>query len=122
MNPRRWLNVVGIGVLLVVVAMIVSLLTLLDKEHFGFLVGPSFLMVITSGVFVGAVLVLIGAIAMPQRKTWRGIVLIVWALIAVTSPLFGFLFLLPWTVMTVMLPVVIVALIGLRRELAVRDR
>ena len=47
MNPRRWLNVVGIGVLLVVVAMIVSLLTLVDKEHFGFLVGPSFLMVIT---------------------------------------------------------------------------
>lgn len=122
MSTRGWLNVTAIGVVAVVVPMIVSLLTLVDKEHFGFLVGSAFLMTISAGVMLGAVVVLVGAIAMPQRKTWRGIVLIVWALIAVTSPLFGFLFLLPWTVMTVMLPVVIVALVGLRRQLAITDR
>jgi hypothetical protein len=40
----------------------------------------------------------------------------VWALIALTSPAFGFLFLLPWGFLAVTLPLVIVALVGAFRE------
>jgi hypothetical protein len=114
--PRRpvWLTVATTGVVLVVIAMAVSALVILDKEHFGWLVGSAFLPVITSGVMVGAILVLIAAWKLPQRKTWRGIALILWALIALTSPAFGFLFLFPWGVLALTLPVIIVALVGLR--------
>jgi hypothetical protein len=39
----------------------------------------------------------------------------VWALIALTSPAFGYLFLLPWGVLLVALPAVIAALVTARR-------
>jgi hypothetical protein len=116
-RPRRggWI-LATVGVSLVVLAMIVAALVIWDKQHFGWLVGSAFLPVLTSGVLVGSILVLAGALLLPRRKSWQAILLIVWALIALTSPLFGFLFLLPWAVLAVLLPVVIVALVGLRRE------
>jgi hypothetical protein len=113
-RPRRGgLILAAVGLALVAIAMIFVALVLIDKEHFGELVGTMFLQVITSGVIVGSLMMLVGALMLPQRWTWRGIVLIVWSLIALTSPLFGFLFLAPWAVMLVTLPVAIVALVGL---------
>lgn len=114
--PRRvWLNLATTGVVLVVIAMVVVALVLIDKPHFGFLVGTTFVQVITSGVMIGAALTLVGVWKLPQRRAWPGIALIVWSLIALTSPAFGFLFLLPWSILALALPVIIVALVGLYR-------
>jgi hypothetical protein len=108
-HPRRlWLVLATLGCVFVVLAMIASALVLLDKPHFGWMVGSAFLAIISSGVIAGGLLVLIASAG--QWRTWRGIVLIVWGLIAVTSPLFGFLFLLPWSILVLMLPLVIVVL------------
>lgn len=115
---RTWLKVVMIGCAMVVVAMIVVALVILDKEDFGGLVGTWFLPVIGSGVIVGGLVVVVGAWKLPQRKSWRGIALILWGLIAVTSPAFGFMFMLPWGALVVLLPVVIVALTLLFKESA----
>jgi hypothetical protein len=108
----------AIGCGLVVLAMAVSALVLFDKPHFGWLVDTWFLPVITSGCIVGAVLMLIGVLKLPERWTWRGIVLLVWALIALTSPIFGFLFLAPWSVLVLMLPLVIPLFVTLFRATA----
>jgi hypothetical protein len=115
MPERTWWRLATTGVVLVVLAMAVSALVVADKQRFGWLVGSAFLPVITSGVIVGSILLLIGAWKLPQRKTWRGIALILWGLIALTSPAFGIMFLLPWGVLALALPVIIVALVGLRR-------
>lgn len=88
---------------------------MLDKEHFGWMVGGMFLPTIVSGCFVGALLMLVGTLMLPERWTWRGIVLLVWALIALTSPGFGYLFLLPWGVLALLLPVVIPVFVQLYR-------
>ena len=112
---RRWLIVTTIGVALVVIAMIVVALVIIDKDTFGDLVGPSFLAIITSGVLVGAIILLIGTLMQPLRKTWRGLVLIAWGLIALTSPLFGIMFLLPWAVLVLMLPLVVAIFVTLFR-------
>src|SRR5688572_29044794 len=81
-----------VGVAMIALGMLVATLVIWDKEHFGWLVGSSFLPIMTSGVILGSIVILIGAWMLPQRKSWRAIVLFVWALIALTSPLFGFLF------------------------------
>lgn len=114
MSKTGWLRLATIGVALVVIAMAVSFLVIADKPHFGWLVGSAFLPVITSGVIVGGILVILGAWKLPERKTWRAIALMIWGLIAITSPAFGFLFLLPWGVLALGLPVIIMALVGLR--------
>lgn len=117
LRPRRtWLIITTIGCALVVFAMVVVALVLLDKEHFGWLVGSTFLAVITSGVIVGGLVVMVGAWNLPQRKSWRGITLILWGLIAITSPAFGIMFLLPWGALVALLPVVIAVLSTLFRE------
>ncbi|HVG24877.1 MAG TPA: hypothetical protein VND45_12030 [Thermoanaerobaculia bacterium] len=115
MTRRRWLQLAAAGCAFVVLAMIVSALVLVDKTHFGWMVGTAFLGIITSGCIVGALLMLVSALMLPERKTWRGIVLIAWALIALTSPLFGFLFLVPWGVLVIMLAVVIPVFVTLFR-------
>jgi hypothetical protein len=102
---RRWLVLASIGVALVAVALVVVVLVIADKAHFGGLVGPAFLPILTGGIFAGAILVLIGAWKLPVPMKWR-VVLIVWALVALTSPLFGFLFLLPFGVLAFFLPAV----------------
>ena len=108
----------AIGCGLVILAMAVSALVILDKARFGWLVGTWFLPVISSGCFVGAAMILVGVLKLPERWTWRGIVLLVWALIALTSPAFGFLFLLPWGVLVVTLPLVIPIFVTLFRATA----
>lgn len=115
-RPRRGgLTLATIGVALIVIALITALLVLLDKKHFGWMVGTWFLPVMLSGVIAGSLALLGGALMLPGKKRWQVIALIVWALIAATSPLFGWLFLLPWCLLAVTLPVVIVALVQLRR-------
>ena len=111
----RWPLVATVGVILVVLALAVVCLVIVDKPHFGGLVGSSFLPIITGGIFLGAILLAVATWNLPIRKTWRGAVLFIWALVALTSPLFGYLFLLPWAVLVVTLPVVAWILFGLHR-------
>jgi hypothetical protein len=113
---RRWVWVATLGLVLVLIAFIVSALVIVDKERFGSLVGPAFLPAITVNVFVGGALMLLSVLMMPSvRRTWRGITLILWAVIALTSPVFGFLFLLPWGVLVLALTVVIPIFVTLFR-------
>jgi hypothetical protein len=104
---RAWLFTLAAGLLLVLIALVVVALVIADKPHFGWLVGSAFLPAITSGVMVGALMMFVAALRLPERKTWRRIILIAWSVIAVTSPAFGIMFLLPWGVMVVTLPLVI---------------
>jgi MFS family permease len=112
---RRWLILAMAGCGLVVLAMAISALVVIDKPRFGWLVGTMFLPAITSGVMVGSILLLIGAWNLPERKRWRGVTLLMWGLIALTSPAFGIMFLLPWGFLVLMLPFVIAAFVGLVR-------
>lgn len=114
-SRRRWLMVAMIGVALVTSAMLVVALVIFAKEQFGGLVGSAFLPVITSGVLAGSIMVIVAALKLPERKNWRGIVLLVWGLVGLISPVFGIMFLLPWTLLALSLPVVISNLITLSR-------
>jgi len=120
MSRRAWLIVATIGCAFVVIAMGVSTLVVADKSQFGWLVGAWFLPIITSGVIAGGVILLIAAwsIRVEERK-WRRYILMAWAVIAVTSPLFGILFLLPWCILAVMLPFVVASLVSLFRANAI---
>ncbi len=110
-GPRRGrLIVATIGVALAALAMLTIALVMLDKTHFGWMVGTWFPEIISGGMIVGGLVLLVGAAFLPERKTWRGILLIVWALIAITSPGFGLMFLLPWGVLALSLPLVIAIL------------
>jgi hypothetical protein len=106
---RRWLLLATIGCTLVVLGLITTALVAFDKPHFGSMVGTWFLPIITGGVFVGAILVLLAAWNLPDR-TWRRWFLMIWALVAITSPALGYLFLFPWALLAITLPVVIVIL------------
>jgi hypothetical protein len=115
-GPRRiWLVLTTIGCTLITLALIVVALVLPDKAHFGWLVGSLFLEVVSSGVIVGSLVLLVGAWNLPGRKRWRGITLLAWGLVALTSPLFGILFLLPWGLLVLLLPVVWMIVIGFFR-------
>jgi hypothetical protein len=111
----RWLVLTAAGCAFITAAMLVTALVVLDKPHFGWLVGTFFLEIITSGVMVGSVMLLAGAWNLPQRTQWRGIVLLAWGLVALTSPAFGMLFLLPWGLLALTLPVVVAILIAFSR-------
>lgn len=114
-TPRKWLYVAMAGCALVVLTLIVVALVIVDKPRFGGLVGHSFLQVITSGIFAGAGLLLVGTWNLPRRRSWRSLVLFAWAIVALTSPLFGLLFLLPWGVLALTLPLVIFIFVTLFR-------
>jgi hypothetical protein len=114
-GERRWLWVAVTGFGLVIIGMIVVALVLVDKPLFGGLVGTWFAEIISGGVMAGSVVMLVGTAMLPIRKSWRGYTLFFWALVAVTSPLFGFLFLLPWSVLVLTMPVVIAIFIKLFR-------
>ena len=116
MSEKTWVNLATAGVVLVVVPLILFVLVMADKKHFGWMVGTPFLGGTLGSVLLGGLVLLVAAWKLPARKTWRGILLMVWALIAVTSPAFGIMFLLPWGVLALLLPVVIVALVGVRRR------
>lgn len=104
---RGWLALAIAGCFLVVLTLAVVCLVLVDKPHFGWLVGSMFLPIITSGIFAGAIMLVLATWNLPVRRNWRGMVLFGWALVALTSPLFGFLFLVPWAVLVLALPVVV---------------
>jgi hypothetical protein len=110
-RPRRgWLIAAWIGVVMVLIPMLIVAAVLIDKPHFGWMVQSLFLEFVSGGVMAGGLLVLIAAFFLPERKTWRGITLMVWGLIALTSPGFGLMFLLPWGLVAVGLPLVIAIL------------
>lgn len=104
-----------IGVGLIALALVVVALVIFAREQFGELAGSAFLPVIASGVLVGSILVIVAVLKSPERKTWRGIVLLVWGLIGLTSPAFGWVFLFPWGLLALSLPVVIWILITFSR-------
>ena len=110
-RPQRGMLIVTtIGVALAFLAMLTITLVMVDKSHFGWMVGTWFLEILSAGMLVGGFLTLIGAAFLPERKTWRGIVLLLWGLIAVTSPAFGLMFLLPWGVLALTSPLIIAIL------------
>ena len=113
--PRRWLNLAMIGCALMLLVLLMAALVILDKETFGWLVRPMFLPAMSIAAMLGALLMLVAVWNLPQRTKWQGILLAVWALIALTSPAFGFLFLVPWAVLIVLLPFVVAAFVTLRR-------
>ena len=111
MHSRAWLILARIGVALVVLAMAVSWIVVADKRDFGWMVNAWFLPIITGGVLAGGILLLIAALMLrAEERKWRRYALIAWALIAITSPLFGLMFLFPWAVLVLTLPVVVVIL------------
>lgn len=115
-RPRHgWLTATTIGVALSALAMLTIALTMLDKSHFGWLVGTYFLEIISAGMMVGGFILFFSVWFLPERKSWRGITLLLWGLVALTSPAFGILFLFPWAVLAVTLPLVIVILNRLYR-------
>lgn len=116
MNRSRWLVTAIAGCAMVAIALFVALLVIVDKTNFGWLVGRYFLQTLTGGLFVGAVIMLAGAWNLHERRNWRGRTLIAWALVALTSPAFGLMFVLPWLLLALSLPVVIGVFITLWRE------
>jgi len=117
-RPRRgWLIAAWIGVVMVLLALLVVAAVLIDKPQFGWMVKSLFVEFITAGVMVGGLLVLVAAFFLPERKSWRGITLILWGLIALISPGFGLMFLMPWALVAAVLPLVIAILIRQGRML-----
>jgi hypothetical protein len=112
---RRWVNLAKGGVFLVVLTLAAVAWVIFAKEQSKDLVGSRFLQSIMFGVLLGSIMVIVAALNLPERKTWRGIFLVVWGLIALTSPAFGWLFLFPWGLLALLLPVVIWILITLSR-------
>ncbi len=109
-SRRGWLITATTGVALATLAMLTTALVMFDKTHFGWMVGTWFLEIISGGMLAGGFVLMIGAAFLPERKTWRGIVLIVWGLIAFTSPGFGLMFLFPWGLLALSLPLIIAIL------------
>ena len=107
---RGWLIAAWIGVIMVLIALLAVAALVFDKAQFGWLEKSLFLEVVSGGVMAGGLIVFIAAWFLPERKTWRGITLMLWGLLAVTSPWFGLLFLVPWAVVAVALPLVIAIL------------
>jgi len=90
--------------------MLAVALVILDKPHFGRMVGTWFLPIITGGMLVGGLALLISGWFLPERKSWRGITLMLWGLVALTSPAFGIMFLFPWGLLALTLPLVVAIL------------
>lgn len=105
-----WLYAAFAGCAVILGVLVVAALVLADKPHFGWLVGRSFLPAMATAIIAGGLMLLVAALKLPARKTWHRVALVVWALIAITSPLFGFLFLLPFAVLAATMPVVAIAL------------
>jgi hypothetical protein len=114
---RRWLMVAVAGVGLITLTLIVVALVIFAKEQFKDLVGPAFLPIVGSGIFAGAILLIVAAWKLPERKNnnWRAFFLLMWGLVALTSPAFGLMFLFPFGLLALTLPVVISILITLSR-------
>jgi hypothetical protein len=104
---RAWLIAAWAGVIMVLIPMVVVAAVIIDKPHFGWMVKSLFLEFVSGGVMAGGLLAFIAAWFLPERKSWRGITLMIWGLVALTSPAFGFMFLLPWGLIAASLPLVV---------------
>src|SRR5207245_1479132 len=106
-RPRRgWVIAAWIGCVMVLIPMLVVAAVLIGKVQ----VQSLFLEFVSGGVMAGGLLVFIAAWFLPERWSWRGITLMVWGLVALTSPAFGLMFLLPWGLIAASLPLVIAIL------------
>ena len=90
--------------------MAIVCLVIFAKEQFSWLVGSAFLGSVVAMVLAGGIALIVSALLLPIAKTWRTWVVILWSIIAVTSPLFGIMFLLPWGLLLVTAPVIFVIL------------
>jgi len=118
-TPRRlWVTLATVGCALVAIALLTVLLVTVDRAHFGFLVGTWYLPVLTAGVIAGSLTLLISAFNLPGKMTWRGLTLFLWAAVGIASPWFGFLFLLPWALLGITLPLVVMILSQYKQRIA----
>jgi|SRR6185436_7828026 len=113
-KARKWLILAWAGFAMILLAIAIVCLVIFTKEQFSWLVGSAFLGSVVGMVLAGSIALLIAAAMLPG-KTWRTIVVIAWSLLAVTSPLFGMLFLFPWGVLLVTAPFIFTILLGWSR-------
>jgi hypothetical protein len=107
---RRLLYVATAGVTLILLVFLMGALVLFDKEQFGWLVTWQFLPATSIAAMLGSLAIIVAVFMLPERATWAGRGVMLWALIGLVSPAFGFLFLAPWGLMLITAPLVIWAL------------
>jgi hypothetical protein len=112
---RRALFAATAGCVMISTVLLLAALAIWFKPQFGGMVGPWFLPGMSVLVLAGALLVMFGAWKLRSRGGWQWIALLVWGAIALSSPAFGIMFMLPLGVIFVLLPVAIVALVLLWR-------
>lgn len=109
---RRWLVLASIGYGLILLAIAIVCLVIVAKQQFQWLVGPPFLGTVIATIVIGGLLILVAVAMLPaERKHWMGWAVLAWALIALTSPLFGIMFLLPWGALLLSAPLILVVLV-----------
>lgn len=113
---RSWLLLAGGGLLIITGILIIVALVTVEKTRFADLTGGEFLLTIVGGLFVGALAMLVGTLKCVTGRGWRRITLIAWALLAIGSPAFGWMIILPWLAMAISLPLVIAAYYGLWQQ------
>lgn len=91
-------------------ALVTVCLVTFAKDQFSWLTGSGFLMSVVGMVLAGALALIVAALLLPVPKTWRTWVVVLWSVVALTSPLFGWVFLLPWALLLVTAPVIFVIL------------
>ena len=113
---RRALFAATAGCVMISTVLLLAALAIWFKPQFGGMVGPWFLPGMSVLVIAGALLVLFGGWKLRSRGGWQWIALLIWGAIALSSPAFGIMFMLPLGLLFVFLPVAIVALVLLWRD------
>lgn len=113
-TKRIWLKVALAGFAIAFYGLIVTAV-IITKTNLGWLAW-AFLPGAATGVLAGGVIMLVGSIGAPERKSWRGMALIAWSLIAVASPLAAFMVLVPWAVLAITSPLIIWIFVALFRK------
>jgi hypothetical protein len=103
---------------LILLAIFIACLAIFAKEQVGGMVGSFFLPSIVGLMIAGSIALLVALWMLPNRMSGRSIGVAVWALIALTSPLFGMMFLFPWGVLLLTAPLVFAALWSWQRSAA----
>ncbi len=101
-TTRKWLVVASTGYALILLALLLVGVALLAKKQFG----PPFLGSVGVLVLAGSVALESAMAALPFPRTWRTWAVILWGFIAMTSPLFGVMFLLPWGFLLLTAPII----------------
>jgi hypothetical protein len=113
---RGWLFVLAFGCVLITLTLIIAALGVSRWSNPGWPSFALFVLVLISGVRAGSIAVLVGAGMLPERKSWRGVVLLAWGLVALAAPPFGIALLLQLSVLGLMLPLVIGIVLSLLRR------